>query len=96
MPPQVAFVSPVAGATNVSTSTTIGATFSEIVTSVSVSLTDPSGKIVKGTMTCGAPCVTVTFAPATKLKAKTTYAVGVSGMNSAGTAQKRWTFTTRK
>jgi hypothetical protein len=95
-PPQVAFVSPVAGATNVPTSTTVSATFSEIVTSATLSLADASGKIVKGSASCGTPCVTITFAPAARLKANTTYNVSVSGTNSAGIAQKRWTFTTRK
>jgi len=95
-PPQVASVSPVPGAQNVPTTSTVSATFSEIVTSATISLTDASGKTVRGTVSCTAPCVKVTFTPSARLKLNTTYRASATGANSAGTARETWSFTTGK
>jgi len=95
-PPAIVRVTPFPGATAVPTSVRPSATFDEIVSSVTLTLTDSLGRPVKGTVSCNAPCTTVTFVPTARLKANLTYTARVSGSNVAGTGLYTWQFTTSR
>jgi hypothetical protein len=97
-PPTVTSRSPAAGATGVSTATTVTATVSEPIQSGSavVGLTT-GGTAVSGSTSYNAANQTVTFTPAAALAAGTTYTAAVSGArDTAGNqmAPTNWTFTT--
>lgn len=99
-PPTVTTRTPAPGATNVPTSATVSATFSEPVKDAtatgSISLKAGS-TAVTGTTAYNAASQTATFTPASALADGTTYTVTVSGVqDSAGNtmAADSWTFTT--
>ncbi len=97
-PPTVTGQTPVSGATNVSTATTVKATFSKPVqpNSVSITVTGPSGT-APGTISYDNTTNTATFAHATSLAVSTTYTVTVSGATDlVGNvmAPVSWSFTT--
>lgn len=98
--PTVVTRSPVDGATNVSTGSTVSAAFSEDVDAASVVLTlaEPGGTQVPGTTTYDAPTRTTTFTPTSALAVTTTYTATVSGATDlAGNAMSgadNWSFTT--
>lgn len=95
--PRVVQVHPFDGATSVPVYTTVTASFDEPLTSATLTLTDGSGKAVKGTVACNSPCTTVTFTPpSTRLRKATTYTAKATGTNGAGTGSATWTFTTAK
>ncbi len=80
-PPTVTSQTPASGATNVSTATSLSATFSEPVQtgSISFALKDSSGNSVSGSLTYTAATNTVTFVPLTALAPSTLYTATVSG-----------------
>jgi Domain of unknown function (DUF4082)/Bacterial Ig-like domain/Bacterial Ig domain len=87
---------PATGATNVATTTTISATFSEPVSGASISLSTASGTVA-GQQTYDAANRRQTFTPVSALTTGTTYTVTVSGAkDSAGNtmALLTWNFTT--
>jgi methionine-rich copper-binding protein CopC len=97
-PPTVTAVLPTDGATDVAAGSTVRATFSEAVTSTSItmSLTGPSGPIA-GTRTYDPATRSVTFSPASALAGSTTYTASVSGgQDAAGNTMLpvTWVFTT--
>ena len=98
-PPTVTGRTPAAGATGVSTGSTVTATFSEPLQSGTavVSLTGAGGAAVTGTTGYDTATRTATFTPAAALAGTTTYTVGVSGAKDvAGNviSPVTWTFTT--
>ena len=103
-PPTVSAITPANGATGVSSSTTVSATFSEAmdattVTSANVFLRDPSSNLVATTLTYNATTRVVTLTPSPKLAASTTYTatVGTGVKDAAGNAMaaaRVWSFTT--
>jgi hypothetical protein len=94
--PRVVAVHPVDGATGIPVYTTVTATYDEPLTSSSLTLADGTGRAVKGVTSCNAPCTTVTFTPATRLKKATAYTARTSGTNGSGSGSATWTFTTTK
>jgi hypothetical protein len=95
-PPAIIQVQPFPGATGVPTSVRPSASFDEIVSSGTLTLTDPLGRAVKGAVSCNSPCTTVVFTPNSRLKANTTYTARASGSNSAGSGSYTWGFTTSR
>jgi hypothetical protein len=93
-PPRIINVNPPNNTKNASRTTTVTATFDEIVTSERLRLTSPTGASVAGTLRCDSPCATVTFVPSAPLKRDKTYSAVVTGTNSAGTARYTWSFHT--
>src|SRR5208337_2901475 len=80
-PPTVTSQTPASGATNVSTDTSLSATFSEPVQpgSISFALQGSSGSSVSGSLTYNAPTNTITFVPLAALAPSTQYTATVSG-----------------
>jgi methionine-rich copper-binding protein CopC len=80
-PPTVTATTPAAGATGVATTTTVTATFSEPVQSSTVVLTlrDPSGASVAGSVSYDSAARRATFTPSAPLAAGTPYTATVSG-----------------
>lgn len=70
------------------------ATYDEPLKSATLTLTDGTGKQVKGTTACNSPCTTVTFTPSTRLRKGVTYTAQSAGTNGAGTGSATWRFTT--
>jgi methionine-rich copper-binding protein CopC len=98
-PPTVTGQSPAGGATNVPTTTTVTATFSEPVqaSTVSMALTAPDGTAVSGTRSYDSSTQTATFTPAAALATSTQYTAKVSGAaDTSGNVMTAvsWTFTT--
>ncbi|QNN52181.1 DUF4082 domain-containing protein [Nocardioides mesophilus] len=97
--PSVIARSPAAGATGVSSSTTVTAQFDEPVTGSSVAMTlkTGAGTTVSGTTTYSSSTNTATFTPAAALAASTDYTAAVSSAtDAAGNVMDpvSWTFTT--
>lgn len=97
-PPTVTAHSPASGATGVTTTATVTATFSEPVqpSSVVITLTGPGGAVA-GTLSYDNSTNTATFTPAAPLAAQTAYTVTVSGakdLNNNVMASTSWSFTT--
>ncbi|MFC7275734.1 DUF4082 domain-containing protein [Paractinoplanes rhizophilus] len=87
---------PSSGATGVAATTAVTATFSEPVTSSSVTLTGPSGAVA-GTAAYNSSTATATFTPSTALAYSTGYTATVSGAtDSVGNVMTpvSWSFTT--
>ena len=104
-PPSVTAVNPANAATNVSTATSVSATFSEAIdpTTISAStfqLFAPGNTLVSGTVTYSSG--TASFLPGAALATSTTYTAVITGGNSgvkdaagnAMTANFTWSFTT--
>lgn len=99
VPPSVSGTTPLNGSTSQSTGFKPTATFSEPVTSDSVTftLTTGSGMQVSGTTTYDSASKTATFRPDSVLAAGTTYTAEVSASDTSGNAMKSpysWSFTT--
>jgi ELWxxDGT repeat protein len=98
--PAVTSETPAAGATGVSVSTTVTATFNESVQSSTISfvLTGPSGNTVPATVTYNGSTDTATLTPSASLASGTTYTATVSGARdqsgNAMTSPFSWSFTT--
>ncbi|HEX4814955.1 MAG TPA: LamG-like jellyroll fold domain-containing protein [Nonomuraea sp.] len=95
--PSVVQTSPASGATNVPVSTAVQATFNKAVSQVQLTVKDPAGAAVQGTLQGTDTNVEWTFTPASKLAAQTTYQVEVSGAKDASDnvmAPYTWSFTT--
>ncbi|MEV6302489.1 DUF4082 domain-containing protein [Actinoplanes sp. NPDC051861] len=87
---------PSAGATGVSTTAPVTASFSEPVSAATISLTGPSGAVAGG-LTYDAGTMTASFAPSAALATSTAYTATVSGArDSSGNvmAPVTWSFTT--
>jgi len=99
--PSVSSSSPAANASNVSTGSTITATFNTTVIagSATVAVTGPNNATVAGSTSTDTAQKVFTFTPAAALATATQYTVTITGARSlAGTAQAApisWTFTTR-
>ncbi len=97
-PPTLSARTPGSGATNVATSTTVTATFSEAVQPATIAISMLAGQnAVNGTVTYDAASRTATFNPGAALAPATTYSVTVGGAkDSAGNtmATVTWNFTT--
>jgi hypothetical protein len=106
-PPTVSSMTPAAGATGVSVSSVVTATFSEMMNAATVSaltfqLRDPAGNIVSATVSPGGETPTATLVPASALGYLTTYTATVTGGASgvkdlAGNPMSgitTWSFTT--
>ncbi|NWF61074.1 MAG: DUF4082 domain-containing protein [Fischerella sp.] len=106
-PPTVASTTPTSGATNVSTSTTVKATFNEAMDAATINtstfeLRDGSNNLVTATVTYDAASSTATLTPSSPLATSTTYTATVKGGTNgvkdlAGNAlaqNNSWSFTT--
>ncbi|WP_026733387.1 N,N-dimethylformamidase beta subunit family domain-containing protein [Fischerella sp. PCC 9605] len=106
-PPTVTSATPSNGATNVSTGTTVKATFSEAMDAATIStsnfeLRDPNNTLVTGTVTYDAASNTATLTPSSTLAISTTYTATIKGgttgvKDQAGNALAQnytWSFTT--
>ncbi|HEX8520660.1 MAG TPA: Ig-like domain-containing protein [Tepidisphaeraceae bacterium] len=99
-PPAVTGTSPVNGATNVSPSSVMTATFSEAVqqNTISFVVKDGANNSVAGTITYDAGTKTATFTPTNPLNQSTTYTATVSGAKDVAgntmSAATNWSFTT--
>jgi hypothetical protein len=98
-PPTITARTPASGATNVPTSSTVTATFSEAVqaATIAMTLTPAGGTAVGGTVAYNATTRVATFTPTAALANSTGYTVVVSGAkDTAGNAMVNdtWTFTT--
>jgi hypothetical protein len=108
-PPQVTANTPAAGATGVTLSTTVTATFNEAMDAASISgstieLRTPSNALVAASVTYSAATRTATLTPSAALSASTTYTATVRGgatdprvKDAAGNAlaaNATWSFTT--
>ena len=111
VPPTVTSISPAAGATGVSRTSNITATFSEAmdpatVNTGTVELRDPSGVLVSAVVTISTNNRTVTLNPTPTLASLTTYTVTIKGAGSASSVRdvagnalavdRVWTFRTRQ
>jgi methionine-rich copper-binding protein CopC len=97
--PTVTSQSPASGATNVPTTTTVSATFSEAVqaSTVTMGLTGPGGTAVSGTTAYNSSTQTATFTPGAALTASTAYTASVSGAKDLSgnvMSPASWSFTT--
>jgi methionine-rich copper-binding protein CopC len=98
--PTVTAETPVSGATNIATSSTVTATFNEAVTSGSIvfTLTPSGGSAVATTLSYNSTTNVATWTPTALLKGGTTYTASVSGAtDSSGDVMASpftWTFTT--
>ncbi|MBX7135011.1 MAG: Ig-like domain-containing protein [Fimbriimonadaceae bacterium] len=97
--PSVTNVTPSQNATNVPVTTSVSSTFSEAVqaSTISLTLTNPSGATVSGTVSYDATNFRVTFSPSSSLAYATNYTVRISGAkdlagNTMGTMS--YSFTT--
>jgi hypothetical protein len=98
-PPTVTANTPAAGATNVSQSTALSATFSESINPANLSFVvkDASNNTVAGTVTYNDTTKLATFTPSSQLNPSTTYTATVTATDLAGnpmTAAKVWSFQT--
>jgi methionine-rich copper-binding protein CopC len=99
-PPTVTAQTPLAGATGVSASTAISATFSDAIQSstISFTVTDASSNNVAGSLSYDPTSNTATFTPNNTLATSTQYTATVSGatdfFGNALTAPVSWSFTT--
>jgi WD40 repeat protein len=108
-PPTVTAKSPNSGATNISLTTTVTATFSEAMAPATIStstfeLRDPANALVTATVTYNASSNIATLTPSSALAASTTYTATVKGgttdprvkdlAENALTANVSWSFTT--
>lgn len=99
-PPVVSTKTPAAGATNVSLSTTVTATFNEAVQSGTIvfTLKDSLNNAVAATLTYNAATLTATLTPLSALTNGETYTASVSGAkdlsNNTMSAPVTWQFTT--
>jgi methionine-rich copper-binding protein CopC len=98
-PPTVTTRTPAAGATNVSLTTTVTATFSEAVQSGTITFTlkDPSNNTVAASLTYNAGTQTATLTPSAALANGTTYTASVTGakdLSGNTMSPVTWTFTT--
>lgn len=97
-PPAVATQSPPSGATGVSLTAPVSATFDKPVagSSVQFSVSDPGGAKLAGSAVLSADQKTVTFTPAAPFAAATPYTASVSAADLAGNAMSapvKWSFT---
>jgi hypothetical protein len=98
--PMVIARSPFPGTTNVATSSTVTARFSEPVApaSIAFSLVDDANSNIPGTTSYNAATQTATFTPAAPLSATTTYTATLAGATDAAggvmTAPYTWSFST--
>ena len=104
-PPTVTAVTPSSGATNVSTSTTVTAAFSEAMTASTISTSTlllSSTSAVPATVTYNATTLTATLSPTSPLAPGVTYTATVAGgasgvkdaFGNAMTSAVNWSFTT--
>jgi Domain of unknown function (DUF4082)/Bacterial Ig-like domain/Bacterial Ig domain len=99
--PHATPVTPLAGSSSVSLTATVQVQFDEQVqqSTVAMTLTDPSGGQVQGTIAYDNTAHTATFTPTTALAAGTKYTAAVSGAkdtsNNAMTAAVSWSFTSQ-
>ena len=109
-PPTVTVTSPTSGATGISRTANITATFSEVMSAASISgasfdLRGPGGTLIASAVSYSATARRATLNPTPTLATLTTYTVTVHGGTSAATvkdsagnalaADRVWTFTTR-
>src|SRR5262249_34874985 len=96
--PSVVSQTPVPGATQVSATTSVTATFNEAVLASSISLKDSANNVVAATVRYTDSTHTVTLQPNAPLASGTTYTVTVSGATDANgmtmPAPVSWSFTT--
>jgi hypothetical protein len=98
--PTVTAKSPVAGSTNVVTTSVVQATFSKsvVASTISFTLKDASGTTVTAALAYDDPSHTVTLTPSALLTPNTTYTATVSGAKDANgnvlAAPVSWSFTT--
>ncbi|TFD50610.1 DUF4082 domain-containing protein [Cryobacterium frigoriphilum] len=95
--PTVTGRSPAAGATGVTTTSAVSATFSEAVSGGTLSVAASAGGVVAGTTALDGTGRVLTFTPSTALAAGTAYTVSLSGSaDAAGNVMQAvsWTFTT--
>jgi hypothetical protein len=97
--PAITALSPAGGATNVSATADVSATFSEaVVTSgATFELRDASGGLVQATTTYNATSRTLTLNPTADLAAGTTYSATLTGVKDSagnGAATTSWSFST--
>ena len=99
-PPSVVSQSPMPGATNVSTRTTIRATFSEPVQTASIvfELRNAAGNLVPSSVTYDEASKTAILTPSAELSANTTHTAGLTAAIDVDgnplTAPSAWSFTT--
>jgi hypothetical protein len=98
-PPQVTSTTPAPGATGVSTSTPVSATFDEPINpgSLDFSLATESGSQVAGTASYDDVTQTATFSPSSPLASSTSYTASISATDLAGNTISppvTWSFTT--
>lgn len=106
-PPTVTTTTPTSGATGVSISTTVQATFSEAMNAGTIGTTtfelrDPSNNLVPATVTYNAANFTATLTPTSSLANSTVYTATIKGgssgvkdqANNALAADYTWSFTT--
>ncbi|MGO9598646.1 MAG: Ig-like domain-containing protein [Isosphaeraceae bacterium] len=98
-PPSVTNETPTSGATNVAVSADPTATFSEAVqaSSISFTLTNPSGSTVPGSVSYNSSTNVATFTPTSALANSTTYTATISAAQSSSgpvSAPLSWSFTT--
>jgi methionine-rich copper-binding protein CopC len=98
-PPAVSSKSPASGATNVATTTTVTATFTEPVQAATISfvLKDSGGNVVASSLSYNSGTFTATLTPGAALANSATYTATVSGaLDTAGNqmAPVSWSFTT--
>ncbi len=98
-PPTVTAQSPASGATGASLTANITGTFDSAVTSSTIVLTlkDPSGTVVPGSLTYSASTRTATLNPTASLAYATTYTASLSATGTNGAAMVApvtWSFTT--
>ncbi|MFF1879639.1 DUF4082 domain-containing protein [Leifsonia sp. NPDC058230] len=90
---------PIAGSSSVPRSSTVGATFSKPVvpSSVSITLKNPTGSTVAGSVSYNATTRVATFTPTSALSASTVYSVTMAATDTSGftlTSGQTWSFTT--
>ena len=98
-PPTLTARSPVAGATNVTASTNVTATFARPITAGTLVMTlrTPSGAAVPGALSYSSTTRTATFNPTSDLTSSTSYTASVSATSAAGVpmaAPTTWSFST--
>ncbi|MEV0352039.1 Ig-like domain-containing protein [Nonomuraea sp. NPDC050680] len=96
-PPKVQEQIPGAGATDVSPGTPVVVLFNERVADTQISVKNPSGTAVAGTLSANPEATLATFTPAQRLAANTVHTVEVTGATDiAGNTMSpySWTFTT--
>jgi methionine-rich copper-binding protein CopC len=95
--PTVTSKQPASGATGVDTSTDVTATFSEPVTSITMTLKDSKNATVSGSTAYDSASRKATFTPSSNLKDSETYTASISGATDAASNTMdpvSWSFTT--